>query len=218
MSRKADGGNVRPKRAPGRRWTTRRRPPILTDPILGAWEGATLAAIEKLPPRELVALTLASTGLKQHEIAAQLGLSVDAVNMRLWRARRRVRDELGRADGAGALAFLGVLPGHLRALRGRLMRLAGEVVSHQGAALAIAPLWACGLSLGAASGARPEPPTQLVATAVAPSEPAASTHTLVEPPVLRQATGPLVVPGRGSSSERPPDRSSLGLLPLTCFG
>jgi len=209
MSTKADDGDVRPKRAPGRPWQARQRPEVLTDPVLGTWEGATLVAIHKLPPGELVALTLASAGLKPHEIADLLGLSVDTANQRLFRARRRVREELGEMEGgAGALALLGLLPHRLRALAGRLLRLGEHVAAPQGPALtALAPLVACAV-LGSAASAPTSAPSlgpQLITTAEAASvDLASSASAPTALPFQHQATPPMAI----ATSSKPMDSST----------
>ena len=82
-------------------------------------DSPAIEALSRLPAddQELLRL-LAWEGLKQAEAGVVLGISANAVAIRLHRARRRFAEELARLKGSGAGRTLGevegMVPGHPR--------------------------------------------------------------------------------------------------------
>lgn len=139
------------------------------------------AVLRKLPEEDRDVLGLARAGLTPEEIAVRLGVRPGAIRMRLQRARRRFRNELG--DGAPLL-----VPGGWRlrrtALRADLPALAGH---HHAAAVS---LTAAGLAVAVAAvlGATAPP-----AGSAAPDGAASRLHE---------------AQGRGGATGRPPGRTN----------
>jgi hypothetical protein len=115
------------------------------DPVLGAVVDETAEAVDQLPPAEKQVLLLVAEGLHPADIAVLLDRSSKTIRMRLYRARKHVRELRKRAGGA-ASAFVLLLPRRLRNAGGRALRFgSGSGTAPSIAFTTLAPLVVCTL-------------------------------------------------------------------------
>jgi RNA polymerase sigma factor (sigma-70 family) len=168
---------------------------------------ALRAALAKLPPNQRQALLLREwRGLSYREIAAELGLTVAAVETLIFRARRSVARTLSNDTGIRArlagLLDLGSLTG---ALKGAFSGATAVKVAAAAAVVTLATLPAGDAPLERAATRGPDravaPPAQSAPTAQSGRPDAAGGHTRPSRPAAGKPSRPAV---NGAKKDRPP--------------
>lgn len=173
---------------------------VLVDPIVGAIVGPKAEAMKRLSAGERRALELACEGLQPIDIAAALDISHRAATMRLYRARRSVR-ESPKAGPRPLPGFVAVLVSRFRA---RVTRRLSDAQAHLastgsligGTSQIVLPLIvAGGIGMNSATSQAPQT-AELRALASSASVEALGTGGAVGDPVGSAASGTASLPSK----------------------